>query len=108
MIKTFFILFIISIVLILFSINRIILLKKSVFYKYNDPKKNQLSNFDYLMDYNGNWLFKKIDFDKLYEKSNDEELSKIKQSIRFYETFFISTFILIMLFGIISKILGYL
>lgn len=103
MIKAFVIFFIVTGVIILFFTKKIILIKKSIFYKYIDKTK-KLSNVDYLMDYDGNWLFKKINYEKLYEETNDDSLLDAKRRIRIYEIIYISLFITLMLLGIFFKV----
>jgi hypothetical protein len=105
MIKTFVIFFLLSSVIILFSIMKIILMKKSIFYKHVDKKK-RIINYDYLMDYDGNWLFKKINYDELYTETKDESIVDLKKKIRIYQIIYVSLFVTLMLLGVILKILA--
>ena len=80
-------------------------MKKAIFYKYVDKMK-RISNYDYLMDYDGNWLFKEINFDELYKETKDDFIVDLKKKIRIYQIVYISLFIILMLFGITLKVLG--
>ncbi len=84
---------------------KIILMKKAIFYKYVDKTK-RISNYDYLMDYDGNWLFKEINFDELYKETKDDFIVDLKKKIRIYQIVYISLFIILMLLGITLKVLG--
>lgn len=84
---------------------KIIIMKKAIFYKYVDKMK-RISNYDYLMDYDGNWLFKEINFDELYKETKDDFIVDLKKKIRIYQIVYISLFIILMLFGITLKVLG--
>ena len=80
-------------------------MKKAIFYKYVDKTK-RISNYDYLMDYDGNWLFKEINFDELYKETKDDFIVDLKKKIRIYQIVYISLFIILMLLGITLKVLG--
>ncbi|WP_444626620.1 hypothetical protein ACSLMH_11780 [Flavobacterium columnare] len=79
--------FVIAIFICAFNI---ILLKKEIFYNYI-CKEKKISNFDYLMDFDGNWLFKEIDMndipeDERNEKSLLEKLDRILKCNSHYFT----------------------
>lgn len=103
MLKIFVIVFILFGVIILFLTKKIILIKKSVYYKYIDKTK-KLSNFDYIMDYDGNWLLKKIDFDSLYNENKDEYILGAKLKIKKFETICISILLTLFLLAIVAKV----
>jgi hypothetical protein len=103
MLKIFVIVFILFAVIILFLTKKIILIKKSVYYKYIDKTK-KLSNFDYIMDYDGNWLLKKIDFDSLYNENKDEYILGAKLKIKKFETICISILLTLFLLAIVAKV----
>ena len=103
MLKIFVIVFILFGVIILFLTKKIILIKKSVYYKYI-AKTKKLSNFDYIMDYDGNWLLKKIDFDSLYNENKDEYILGAKLKIKKFETICISILLTLFLLAIVAKV----
>ena len=95
---------IIAVAIILFCVQQVILIKKSIYYKYINKTK-QLTSFDYLTDYDGNWLFKKIDFKKLTVEHNDSSLLLFERKIQNYQKIYIGLFIALLLLGIVVKIL---
>ena len=103
MLKIFVIVFILFGFIILLHTKKIILIKKSVYYKYIDKTK-KLSNFDYIMDYDGNWLLKKIDFDSLYNENKDEYILGAKLKIKKFETICISILLTLFLLAIVAKV----
>ena len=95
---------IIAVAIILFCVQKVILIKKSIYYKYINKTK-QLTSFDYLIDYDGNWLFKKVDFKKLAVEHNDSSLLLFERKIQNYQKIYIGLFIALLLVGIVVKIL---
>ena len=80
-------------------------MKKEIVYRHIEKDK-KLTTFDYLMDYDGNWLFKKIDYDILYNVTKDENILLIKKRIELYQKIYILIFIAILTLSILFKIKG--
>jgi hypothetical protein len=103
----FGIVFFVSVFILLISTSIIIINKKKIYYEYLNNKK--LTSFDYLMDYDGNWLLKDIGLKKIL--SNDPTNSWLQekaQMIFIFKWVSILTSIFLVLFCIIIKIIGIL
>ena len=95
-------LFFFVIVLFICAFN-IVLLKKTIYYKYNNKK---ITNFDYLMDYDGNWLFKNIEEEQFSDEIKKEYffIEKINR-IKFFKKIFYIFLVLFFIFLILMKVL---
>ncbi|SPE76149.1 hypothetical protein FLACOL_00127 [Flavobacterium columnare] len=83
----------------------IILLKKQIFYTYVNPEK-KITNFDYLMDFDGNWLLKKINLNDIPQENRNDKflLEKIKKIYLFKKALIFLLFLTV-IFLIIVKIM---
>ncbi len=91
----FYITLIIAIILLIL-LQTLIIKKKKMYYKYIDKSKD-VSKFDYVQDFDGNWLIKKIEYKSLLIKySNDGDLKKYVNQIKFISNFTIFLFILLL------------
>ena len=80
-------------------------MKKEIVYRHIEKDK-KLTTFDYIMDYDGNWLFKKIDYYKLYDETKDEDIFIVKKRIELYQKIYILVFITILSLSVLLKIQG--
>lgn len=87
----------------------IIFLKKSIRFKYYQPKQ-QVRLFDYMQDFDGNWLFYKIDYDKLIREQPDDvvDLKRKIALIRMAKGLAIIAGWLLVVIGIVAKCLDIL
>lgn len=81
----------------------VIITKKKIYYKYIDTSK-KITAYDYWTRYDGDWLTKDIDIDKLLrENSHDIWLKKSVKSILFLNIIAICSIIALLLFGSVMK-----
>jgi len=94
MITNCFVIFLfISVITILISTSIITFYKKSIYYQYIDKSK-EITSFDYIQNFDGNWLFVFIDYAKLIKEypTDTELISKvimIKTLNRLYKLTFV-------------------
>ncbi len=102
---TIIVLSLIGIFILLFCITKVIVMKKSIIYKYE--KANQkISNWDYYNKYDGNWFFKEIDYIKLYATTKDDAILMKKKLIKIYTIISASLFFTLIVVMVIGKISG--
>ncbi|MEN0007989.1 hypothetical protein [Flavobacterium nitrogenifigens] len=101
--KIVVILLLILIAILVFCISQIILIKKSVVYKYLEKDK-ELTSFDYSMDYDGNWLFKKVDFESLFNKTKDPQVIAQQQRIKTFQKLSVVLSVIIVVVIIVFKL----
>ena len=80
-------------------------MKKSIIYKHVETDK-KITNWDYYNKYDGNWFFKEIDYDKLYETTNDVDILIKKKQIIIYKIVSVSLFFSMIIAMVIGKITG--
>ena len=104
MIKIFVIGIIVIIGSLYFCISKIVFFKKTLYYRYVDKTK-KITSFDYLMDYDGSWLFKEINFEKIIKENiNDEKLLVLISKIKIFKKISMLLFIILIVFSIYMKI----
>lgn len=75
-----------------------------MYYRYVDKTK-KITSFDYLMDYDGSWLFKEINFEKIIiENISDEKLLVLISKIKTFKKISMLLFIILIVFSIYMKI----
>jgi hypothetical protein len=91
-------------IVLLISAFKIILLKKQILYRFVNKDK-KVTSFDYLMDFDGNLLFKKLDLNTLSveEKNSSVLISKLKKIV-FLKKILILFSILFFVFLVLMKI----
>ena len=104
--KFFIITVVLIISIILISVLLTILIKKKIYYKYI-IKNEDLSLFDYLMDYDGSWFFKEINYNVIEKNERDEHYYILKRRVKVFYWVAIIAFITLFIFGTLMKILGY-
>lgn len=104
MIKIFVIGIIAIIGSLVFCIFNIVFLKKTLFYRYVDKTK-KITSFDFLMDYDGSWLFKEIDFNTMVkENPNDEKLLGMISKINSFKKLTVLLFVVLIIFSVYMKV----
>ncbi len=106
MMKFFVITVILIILIIIISVLLAILIKKKLYYKYIIKDKD-LSLFDYLMDYDGSWFFKEIDYNVIEKKELEEYYYILKRRMKILHWVAIIAFITLFIFGTLMKFLGF-
>ncbi|KGO90625.1 hypothetical protein [Flavobacterium suncheonense] len=91
--------------MLLLCVTKIILMKKSIIYKHVEIGK-KITSWDYYNQFDGNWFFKEIDYDKLYETTNDEDILIKKRQIGAYKIISAALFIGMILAMTIWKIIN--
>lgn len=104
MIKIFVIGIIVIIGGLFFYIFNIVLLKKTLHYKYVDKTK-KITSIDYLMDYDGSWLFKKINFETIIEENpGDQKLLEMISKIKAFKKIAVILFVILIIFSVYMKV----
>lgn len=103
--ETIIILFLVAGFVLLLCVAKVILMKKSIIYKHVETNK-KITDWDFYNKYDGNWFFKEIDYDKLYETTNDVDILIKKKQIKIYKIVSASLFFSIIMIMTIGKITG--
>ena len=90
---------------LMFCISKVILMKKSIIYKHVETDK-KITNWDYYNNFDGNWFFKEVDYDYLYEITNDVDILIKKKQIKIYKIISASLFFCIIIVMVIGKTIG--
>lgn len=104
MIKIFVIGIIVIIGILFFCVFKIVYLKKTLYYRYVDKTKT-ITSFDSFMDYDGSWLFKEINFEKIIKQNiSDEKLLNLISKIKTFKKMSMLLFFILIIFSIYMKI----
>ena len=85
----------------------VIFSKKSIYYDYVDKSK-KITLFDYFTDYDGDWLFRSINYDKIVAMNPDNKelinkicsIKKQERIILYLFVFFIFTLAMLKIFDL--------
>lgn len=92
----------VAMTIIIICMSATILIKKKIYNEYI-LKRGPLSLFDYLMDYDGNWFFKEIDYHLVEQCHRDNQFYVLKKRVKLFFWITVITFVALLFFGAISK-----